>query len=87
MRWLLFEQMESSISYPLLTIMVFWLALTFLSAGLFAPANGTVITAQATAALAVAGAIFLILELDHPFDGFVRISSEPMLNALKQLML
>jgi hypothetical protein len=87
MRWMLFEQMESSISYPLLTIMVFWLALTFLSAGLFAPPNGTVITAQATAALAVAGAIFLILELDRPFEGFVRISSEPMLNALKQLML
>jgi hypothetical protein len=35
-------------------------------------------------ALAVAGAIFLILEMDHPFSGLVRISSEPMVNALSQ---
>ena len=85
MRWLLFEQMESSISVPLLLIMVFWLALTFISVGLFAPPNGTVITAQFLAALSVAGAIFLILELDQPFDGLVKISSHPMVNALKHL--
>jgi hypothetical protein len=33
----------------------------------------------------VAGAIFLILELDHPFSGIMRISSEPMRNVLGQL--
>ena len=32
-------------------------------------------------ALAVSGAIFLILELDEPFGGLIGISSEPMLNA------
>ena len=31
------------------------------------------------------GAIFLILELDQPFGGVIRISSEPMVNALNQL--
>jgi hypothetical protein len=36
-------------------------------------------------ALAVAGAIFLILELDQPFGGLIGISSEPMLNALHEL--
>jgi hypothetical protein len=36
-------------------------------------------------ALAVSGAIFLILELDEPFGGVVRISSEPMVNGLHQL--
>ncbi len=85
MRWLLFEQGESSISPPLLTIVVFWLALTFISVGLFAPTNATVITAQFMAALSVAGAVFLILELDQPFAGLLRISSEPMLSALSQL--
>jgi hypothetical protein len=85
MRWLLFEQTESSVSAPLLVIMVFWLALTFVSVGLFAPPNATVIIAQLTAALSVAGAIFLILELDRPFDGLIRISSGPMLNALGYL--
>ena len=36
-------------------------------------------------ALAVSGAIFLILELDEPFGGLIGISSEPMLNAFHQL--
>jgi len=30
-------------------------------------------------------AIFLILELDRPFSGVLRISNEPMLNVLNQL--
>jgi hypothetical protein len=85
MRWLLFEQAQSSVSTPLLVIMVFWMALTYASIGLFAPPNGTAVTAQMLAALAVAGALFLILELDQPFDGIVRISSEPMVNALQEI--
>jgi hypothetical protein len=85
MRWLLFEQTQSSVSTPLLVIMVFWMALTYASIGLFAPPNGTAVTAQMFAALAVAGALFLILELDQPFDGLVRISSEPMVNALHEI--
>jgi hypothetical protein len=36
-------------------------------------------------ALAVSGAIFLILELDQPFGGLIGISSEPMLKAFHQL--
>jgi hypothetical protein len=86
MRWLLFEQTQSSISFPLLLIMAFWLALTFLSVGLFAPPNATVIAAQALAALAVAGAIFLILELDQPFRGVFTISHRPMMDALSRMV-
>jgi hypothetical protein len=85
MRWLLFEQSESSFSFPLLAILVFWLALTFVSVGLFAPANVTAIGAQMMAALAVSGAIFLLLELDQPFSGFAQVSREPVLNALQFL--
>jgi hypothetical protein len=85
MRWLLFEQTESTISLPLLGMMVFWLALTFVSVGVFAPPNATVLVAQLLAAFSVSGAIFLILELDRPFSGLVRISNAPMVNALKHL--
>jgi hypothetical protein len=84
-RWLLFEQSESSISVPLLVIVVLWLVLTFMSVGLFAPSNATAVAAQLMAALSVSGAIFLILDLDRPFTGLVTISSEPMLHALSQL--
>ncbi len=34
--------------------------------------------AMATSALSVFGALILIWELDRPFDGFLRVSSEPM---------
>ena len=85
MRWLLFEQAETSISMPMLVIVICWLAILFFSFGLFSPPNGIAIGALVVAALSVSGAIFLILELDHPFDGFVQISSEPMRNALAQL--
>ena len=85
MRWLLYEQEESSISMPLLIVVVSWLAVMFISVGLYAPPNSTVIVALMLAAMSVAGAIFLILELDMPFDGILRISSAPMRNALEHL--
>jgi hypothetical protein len=84
-RWLLFAQGTSSIARPVLIIAIFWLAIIFLSFGLFAPSNKIVVATWILAALSVAGAIFLILELDQPFGGFVRISSEPMQNALSHL--
>jgi hypothetical protein len=85
MRWLLFEQTESSISVAMLIVLISWLAIIFMSAGLFAPPNATVVIALMLAALSVAGAIFLILELDMPFDGVIQISQKPMYNALVHL--
>lgn len=85
LRWLVYERVESSIPVPLLIITVFWLAVTFLSVGLFAPPNATVVAAQLFATLSVAGALFLILQLDQPFSGLIKISSRPMLDALHQL--
>lgn len=84
-RWLLFQQAGSSISTPFLVVLVFWLTINFLSFGLFAPPNTTVIATLVLCALSVAGAIFLILELDHPFEGLIRISSEPMRKTLASL--
>jgi len=84
-RWLLFEQAGTSISMPLLVIVVCWLAILFFSFGLFGPSNATVTAALLVGALSVSGAIFLILELDHPFGGLIQISSQPMLNALNHL--
>jgi Protein of unknown function (DUF4239) len=52
---------------------------------LFAPPNATVIIALMLAALSVSAAIFLILELDSPFDGVIQISRRPMQNALIHL--
>jgi hypothetical protein len=63
-------------------MLVFWLALIFASFGLFAPTNSTVIAILFACALSVAGAIFLILEFDRPFQGILQISSTPLHDVL-----
>ena len=68
----------------MLIILVSWLVIIFLGFSVLAPPNATTILALMVSAVAVSGAIFLILELDQPFGGFLRISSEPMVNALDQ---
>jgi hypothetical protein len=57
----------------------------FLGFSLVAPPNATTTLALVAAAFSVACAVFLILELDHPFGGLIRIPSEPMVNALNHL--
>jgi hypothetical protein len=84
-RWLLFEQSGSSISTPFLAVVTTWLAILFISFGLFAPRNATVVAALLVTAISVAGAIFLILELDSPFSGLIQISSAPLLHTLAML--
>jgi hypothetical protein len=69
----------------MLIILVSWLVVIFLGFSVLAPPNGTAILALTVSALAVSGAIFLILELDEPFGGLIGISSEPMVNALHQI--
>lgn len=85
LRSLLVAQSVASVSTPMLIILVSWLVVIFLGFSVLAPPNATTILALMVSALAVSGAIFLILELDQPFGGVIRISSEPMVNALHQL--
>jgi hypothetical protein len=85
MRWLLFAQKGSSIPIPFLVVMVTWLTLIFASFSLFAPPKPTVVVTLLTCSLAVSSAVFLILELDQPFEGMMQISSAPLRGALAQL--
>ena len=84
-RWLLYEQGATSVSKPMVVIMVFWLTIVFVSWGLFAPRNPTVVATLFTAALSVSGAIFLILEMYNPYRGVIQISNAPMQSALALL--
>lgn len=84
-RWLLFAQSGTSISTPFLVIVVFWLTVLYVSFGLFAPRNPTALITLVVSALSVAGALFLILDLDHPFSGLMQIPDTPLRNALAVL--
>jgi hypothetical protein len=75
----------SSISKPLLVLVVLWLVAVFLGFSLIAPAVATATAALIASAVCASGAIFLILEMDLAFSGIVRISSKPMRDVLNQL--
>jgi len=84
-RWVLLTQAGSSTPFLFLVILVFWLSVLFASFGILAPRNATVIAALLFCALSVAGSTFLILEMDRPLEGVLKISSAPLRYALSHL--
>lgn len=86
LRWLLYTQAETSFAHPMLIVVVAWLAILFLSIGVFAPVNSTVMTAILLAAVSAGGAIYLILELDRPFGGLIHISNASLRTALLHIL-
>jgi hypothetical protein len=85
LRWILIEQREKSLPTVFLVVLVFWLAMLFASFGMFAPRNGTVIAVLSISALSVAGALFIILEMNTPLEGMIKVSSAPLHKALDHL--
>jgi hypothetical protein len=84
-RLLLFEQSSNPIPTPFLAVLAFWLVILFASFSLFAKPNPTIICVLLLFGLSATGAIFLILELSDPFTGLIKISSEPLRQALAAL--
>ena len=85
LRSLLQAQSVPSVSKPLLIALASWLVVIFFGFSVVVPANATSTLALVAGAFSVACAIFLILELDHPFAGVLRIPSDPMVNTLDHL--
>jgi hypothetical protein len=65
-----------------LLVVVSWLTFIFTSFGLFAPATKTIFATLLACALAVSGAIFIIMAMYAPFSGVMKLSSSPIRNAL-----
>ena len=84
-RWLMLEQRAVPVPAILLGVLVFWLVALFASFGMFAQPNGTLIAGLFVSALAVCAAIFLIIEMYHPYSGLIQVSDAPIRAALAQL--
>jgi hypothetical protein len=85
-RLLVSMQLASSISWPLVVIVVSWALILFCGYGLLSRINATTLTALGLGGFAVGSALFLILELSQPFSGVFRIPSgayDQMLAALR----
>jgi hypothetical protein len=85
LHWLAIEQTQNTLPVPFLVVVLFWLTMLHMSFGLFAPRNAMVIVVLFICALSVSCAIFLILEMNHPLSGSIKVSSAPMLKALEHL--
>ena len=85
-RWRIFVEAEqTSMSIPLLLVLVSWLVVIFVCFGFFSPPNTTVIVMLLICALAVSAAIFIIMEMYTPFSGVLKISPAPIREALSQI--
>ena len=85
LRLLLFEHVGGSISPPFLILLISWIAVLFFGFGLLSDNNSTVAVTLVVGALSVSAAIFIILELDKPYGGLIRLSDAPLLEGLAQL--
>ena len=66
-------------------LMVFWFICIFFSLGIYAPSNSTVIFVLVLAALSVAIAFFMIIDLNLPFEGVLRMPSAPITEVLDNI--
>lgn len=84
-RWKLYQGMNGSIAWQLIAILVFWITSIFFSFGFITPRNALALGGLFVAALSMAGAIYLTLELDQPFGGFMEMSESSLQLALQEL--
>jgi hypothetical protein len=84
-RWLVTTSTGASVPLPFLAVLLFWLTITFASFGLFAPRNAMVVTVLFVCAVSVASALFLVLEMDGPFEGLLTVSADPLRSAYARL--
>lgn len=76
---------QASISIPLLIVVTLWLFAIFMSFGMFAPSNATVMLTLIVCAMAASAAIFIIVEMYSPFKGLLEISPVAIREALNQM--
>jgi hypothetical protein len=81
-RWLTIERAQTGLPTPLLVLLIFWLTVLFTSLGLLAPRNLTTVSCLFVCAVSMAGALFLLMEMNRPFEGMIQVSPAPLLKAL-----
>ncbi|WP_158743473.1 DUF4239 domain-containing protein [Acidisphaera sp. L21] len=81
-RWTLIETAYSTVSWPFLALLVFWLMIVFVMFGLSAPRNRVIYTTIFFCGLSIASALFLVLDFDTPYDGLLALPSQPLRDAL-----
>ena len=82
LRWTLVEEASTSLNVPLVSVLMVWLVLIFASFGYNAPRNVLVRITFTFCAASIGGAMFLIVQMDKPFEGLIKVSPAPLREAL-----
>ena len=85
MNWLRPETEAEGFPTIFIVFLVSWLAILFASFGILAPSNTTIVATLFVSALSVTGALVLIVDMDHPYLGLIRLSDAPLRLSLQHL--
>lgn len=85
LRWQLIGASRSTVYTPLFIMLVAWLVLIFASVGFNAPFNPVVVVTTVLAAFVISASLYILMDLDLPYDGPVRISPRPLEQALQAI--
>ena len=78
-------QIGGTVPPPLLVVLLFWLAMLLIGFGLFSPRHLTGAMGLFACSLCLSGALVLLIELDQPLTGLIRVNEVPMRNAISHL--
>jgi Protein of unknown function (DUF4239) len=84
-RWIIVEQSEGAIPNPIVGMLIAWLTLIFASFGYRAPKNAVVVSMLLISSMLISASLYLILDMNLPFKGPIRISYEPYHRALNEM--
>ncbi len=70
------------VSRPLVLVVVAWAVCLFVSYGLMHAQSLDALTAMAVGAMAVGTAVYLLIDLSHPYSGLFQVSSDPIKQTL-----
>jgi hypothetical protein len=84
-RWLLTHRDYDTLPTPFLVVLCFWFFVLFVCLGAFWTRNATVVCMLFLCAVSIASAMFLIVDLDRPFEGLIQVSRGTFDDLLSQL--
>ena len=80
-----FTQNDNAIPVPFFIVLTFWLVVIFASFSQLAEPSPIVIASILVFAISVSSALFLIVDLSHPFKGLMQISNHHLHMALPKV--
>jgi hypothetical protein len=84
-RWLITHRDYDTFPMAFLVVLLFWFFILFASLGAFWARNLTVVLTIFVCSVSVASAMFLIADMDQPFEGLIQVSPGTLNDALTQM--